>query len=108
MVMLGKSACSLVWPNSDKEESAITGSGDVELTEVGFDPELFERLKQVRFEIAKAENIPAYAVFPNKTLEYFTRLRPKSMQAGRQIRGVGDAKADRYLAQFVTVIQTYG
>jgi ATP-dependent DNA helicase RecQ len=78
------------------------------LEEVGFDPELYERLKELRSEIAKAENIPAYAVFPNQTLETFTRLRPKSMKLGRTIRGVGEAKADRYLAQFITVIQTYG
>ncbi|MGJ8671636.1 RecQ family ATP-dependent DNA helicase [Rubritalea sp.] len=107
-VMLGKATTTLVWPSVHKEESAVTGDEGVEMNEVGFDPALFERLKQVRFEIAKAENVPAYAVFPNKTLEYFTRLRPKSIKAGRQIRGVGEAKADRYLAQFITVIQTYG
>ncbi|MFC5049954.1 RecQ family ATP-dependent DNA helicase [Rubritalea spongiae] len=107
-VMLGKANCTLVWPNANKEESATTADEGVELSEVGFDPELFERLKQLRFDIAKAENVPAYAVFPNKTLEYFTRLRPKSIEAGRQIRGVGEAKADRYLAQFLAVIKTYG
>ena len=108
LVMLGKASCSLVWPNTQKEVSATTGGEEIELSEVGFDPALYERLKQLRFEIAKSENIPAYAVFPNKTLEYLTRLRPQSMSAGRKIRGVGEAKADRYLAQFISLIQTYG
>ena len=108
LVMLGKTTCSLVWPKSGKSESVAISDDALVLQEVGFDAELYERLKQVRFEIAKAENIPADTVFPNKTLESFTRLRPKSMKSGRSIRGVGEAKADRYLAQFVTVIQTYG
>ena len=29
---------------------------------------IFERLKAVRFQIAKEENVPAYIVFDNKTL----------------------------------------
>ncbi|MFC4990956.1 RecQ family ATP-dependent DNA helicase [Rubritalea tangerina] len=107
-VMLDRASCSLVWPNSSKSESLTTGGGDIVLEEMGFDPELFERLKKVRFEIAQAENVPAYAIFNNKTLEAFTRLRPKSMQAGRRIRGVGETKADKYLAQFIAVIKTYG
>ncbi|MFT5882228.1 MAG: ATP-dependent DNA helicase RecQ [Crocinitomicaceae bacterium] len=108
LIMLGKSTCSLVWPKSGKNESVAVSDEALVLEEVGFDPELYERLKELRSEIAKAENIPAYAVFPNQTLETFTRLRPKSMKLGRTIRGVGEAKADRYLAQFITVIQTYG
>ena len=108
LVMLGKATCSLVWPNSSKNSTSEAVDDTLELEEVGFEPELYERLKLVRHEIAKAENIPAYAVFPNKTLESFTRLRPRSMKSGRTIRGVGEAKADRYLAQFIAVIQTYG
>ena len=108
LVMLGKTTCSLVWPNSSKNKIIEESDEALVLEEVGFDPALYERLSQVRFEIAKSENIPAYAVFPNKTLEAFTRLRPKSMKAGRTIRGVGEAKADQYLAQFIAVIQTYG
>ncbi len=108
LVMLGKASCSLVWPNSSKNKIVETSDEPIVLEEVGFDPTLYERLKQVRFEIAKAEHVPAYAVFSDKTLESLTRLRPKSMKAGRTIRGVGEAKADQYLAQFITVIQTYG
>lgn len=106
-VMLGKAQSPLVWPEQGKTESATT-SGAVELEEVGFDPELFERLKQLRFQLAQKDNVKAYEVFNNKTLEYFTRLRPKSLEAGRQVRGVGAVKADRYLAAFVALIQTYG
>ena len=106
LVMLGKMTSPLVWPG--QSSNSADDDDVIELEEVGFDPNLYERLKQVRHDFAKAENVPAYAIFPNKTLEMMTRLRPKSMKAGRTIKGIGEAKADRYLAQFIAVITTYG
>ena len=43
-------------------------------------------------------------IFNNTTLEFFTRLKPKDIEAGRKIRGVGEAKAEKWLPKFVEVI----
>lgn len=109
-VMLGKASVKLVWPKAYAELSPTTtpAGGDVELQEYGFDQGLFERLKSLRNELAKQAKVPPYAVFDNKTLEFFTRLRPKSMEAGMQIRGVGQVKADKFLAKFIELINAYG
>ena len=76
----------------------------VEMEEFDFDAGLYSRLKDVRTRLAKEAGVPQYLIFPNKTLEYFTRLRPKSMEAGLRIKGVGEVKASKYLQPFIDEI----
>ena len=77
-------------------------------TELGFDETLFEQLKKKRHEIAQREGVPTYMIFHNSTLEFFTRLKPRSVEAARKIRGIGDAKAGKWLPEFVAVISAHG
>jgi len=110
-VMKGATSYQLAWPtvaaSSKSRPSAGKGAATptVELKELGFDPVLFEKLKAKRSEIAAADGgKPAYTVFANQTLELLTRLQPTSVESGMSIRGVGPAKAERYLGQFIEVI----
>ncbi len=80
-------------------------SDDTELHEMGFDQALFDKLKEKRTELAQGK--PPYVVFPNATLEFFTRLRPTTRVAGERIRGVGKAKAATYLDAFLQVIRDH-
>lgn len=108
-VMLGKSKAMMAWPGkkSVRDESPIKKGLDVEIEEVGFDPKLYATLKDLRAKIAKHQSVQPYVVFSNKTLEYFTRLRPTTMEAGMRIKGVGEAKAAQYLGHFIEVIESY-
>ena len=84
------------------------GSGDVRLDELVFDENLYQKLQEKRAQLAvDAGNVPAYVVFSNQTLEFFTRLRPKTREQGLSIRGVGEVKADRYLEDFLAVIREW-
>tara|TARA_B110000908_G_scaffold172745_1_gene242662 strand:+ start:2492 stop:4609 length:2118 start_codon:yes stop_codon:yes gene_type:complete len=109
-VMQGKAVAMMAWPNARtaRDESPIKTGLDVEIEEMGFDPKLYAALKDLRANIAKHQSVPPYVVFSNKTLEYFTRLRPKSMEAGMRIKGVGEAKAAQYLEHFIEVIKNHG
>ena len=78
-----------------------------DLEEMGFDSELFEKLRQKRSDLASEEGVPPYVIFANATLEFFTRLKPTSFEAGQTIRGVGKVKAERYLADFISVIRDH-
>jgi ATP-dependent DNA helicase RecQ len=49
-----------------------------------------------------------YVVFSNQTLEFFTRLKPKTIEAALKIRGVGEKKAVTYLPEFIQVIKKHG
>ncbi|MFT6862217.1 MAG: ATP-dependent DNA helicase RecQ [Akkermansiaceae bacterium] len=102
-VMRGKTSYALEWPAKD----GISKSSDegVELKDLGFDGRLYDRLKDVRTRLAKAAQVPAYVIFSNETLEYLARLRPKTMDAGLLVKGVGEAKAEKYLEPFLKVIR---
>jgi ATP-dependent DNA helicase RecQ len=118
-VMKGATDYQLSWPprapaGTRARERGRTGSGSdgglplADLRELGFDPVLYEKLKAKRAELAAAEGgKPAFTVFGNQTLELFTRLQPTTMEAGLAIRGVGPAKAARYLAEFLQVIAAH-
>ncbi|MEH6474921.1 MAG: DNA helicase RecQ [Sneathiella sp.] len=71
------------------------------------DASLFDSLKALRLEIAKAGNIPPYVVFHDKTLLEMANLRPTSLQAMAEVQGVGESKLKRYGEQFLEVISAH-
>ena len=102
-VMMGKTSYSLEWPSNDR--GSKTSAEGVDLQDLGFDGQLYDRLKDVRTRLAKAAQVPAYVIFPNNTLEHLARLRPKTMDAGLLVKGIGEAKAEKYLEPFLKVIR---
>ena len=110
-IMLDQRNWKMRWPEPPTIQATTnepTASERTALDELGFDQELFEKLRSKRTEIAAAQGgVPAYKIFTNKTLEFFTRLRPTSLEAGARIRGVGNAKVHTYLADFIKVIQEH-
>jgi ATP-dependent DNA helicase RecQ len=69
------------------------------------DQTLFDKLRETRTTIARAERMPPYIVFADSTLAEMARRRPRSLAALSGIRGVGDAKLARYGERFLEVIR---
>ena len=67
------------------------------------DTALLARLKQLRLRLAKERGVPAYAVFPDRSLTEMARERPFDRESFAGIHGVGEAKlrdfADIFLAE---------
>jgi DNA helicase-2/ATP-dependent DNA helicase PcrA len=61
-----------------------------------YDEELFERLRQWRTERAREEEIAAFMVFSNATLEEIAIRRPRSSRELLQVSGVGKEKLHKY------------
>ena len=66
--------------------------------------ELFEKLRALRAEIAKEEEIPAYLVFSDKTLKELEQVRPVTEMEFLEISGVGQRKLEVYGDAFIKAI----
>ena len=71
------------------------------------DAALFEALKAHRLELARAQGVPAYAVFPDKTLADMARRRPGTTSEFAEIHGVGAAKLEKFAESFLAEIQRF-
>lgn len=67
-------------------------------------PELFQKLKELRAQIAAREGVPAYVVFSNHTLHDMCRKMPHDSYELLDVSGVGEVKADRYGTEFLELI----
>jgi ATP-dependent DNA helicase RecQ len=70
----------------------------------GVDRDLFERLRELRLQIARSRGVPPYVVFHDTTLREMARLKPTSRSALLHVKGVGARKADELGDAFVAVI----
>ncbi len=68
------------------------------------DQSLFEALRQKRRDIARAQNLPPYVIFHDRTLIELAAARPTSRAEMANVPGVGEAKLDRYGPAFLEVI----
>ena len=69
------------------------------------DRDLFERLRAVRLQIARARGVPPYVIFHDTTLRELARLRPTSIADLHGIRGIGARKAEDLGEAFLAVIR---
>ena len=60
------------------------------------DKPLMDALKKWRLERAKSDEVPAYVVFHDATLEEIARRKPQSLEDLSEISGIGPAKLERY------------
>ena len=68
------------------------------------DPQLFERLKQLRTELAEEEGVAAFLIFHDKTLKAIAGHKPVSPAALMEVPGIGALKAERYGRRVLAVV----
>lgn len=68
---------------------------------------LLGALKEKRMLLAKAQNVPPYVIFHDKTLYEMASIKPSSVAALSQIHGMGERKMQRYGHIFLEVIQQH-
>jgi ATP-dependent DNA helicase RecQ len=69
------------------------------------DARLLGELKSLRGRIAREEKVPAYVVFPDRTLAEMALKRPSSLAALEEVHGVGPARREKYGERFLTIIR---
>ena len=65
----------------------------------------FARLRDIRKELAKTEQVPAYAIFTNEQLAEIAKALPVSANALSKIEGVGENRVEKYGVQFLKVLK---
>lgn len=88
-----------------KEKPKNNKKGMDSLTSAGF--KLFDKLKELRLEIARAEKIPPYIVFNDKTLIDMCAKMPTTKSDMLNVSGVGENKYGKYGERFIAVIKEY-
>ncbi len=99
-VMLEESTSELAWPEIP------TGMADDD--DFHFETGLYDLLLKKRNEIrSKKGNVPAYTIFPNLVLKKLAAQKPSNAEEAMTIKGIGQAKADTILPEFLEIIENY-
>jgi len=99
-VALRQATLEAAAPNRrSKGRAALTA----ELDEEG--KALFERLKALRRRLAEERGVPAYVVFPDRSLLDMAVRRPQDLAALGAVHGVGEAKLRDYGKAFLRILQ---
>lgn len=70
------------------------------------DEPLFQRLRQLRMEIAREEKVPPYIVFSDKTLVHMCIIKPHDKEEMLTVSGVGEHKYTKYGEKFLQEINS--
>jgi len=66
---------------------------------------VFERLRQLRKQLADEQRLPPYVIFHDSTLREMALRRPLTRELFAQLPGVGEAKLARYGEQFMAALR---
>ena len=73
----------------------------------GGDAVLVKMLKDLRKKIAKSKEIPPYVVFQDSSIDDMSIKYPITIEELTQVHGVGEGKAKKYGAEFISLIAQY-
>lgn len=69
--------------------------------------DLLAELKDLRRRLSKAEDVPAYVIAPNKTLEAMAAARPTTRTTLKAVHGMGPERVRRYGGPFLDAIKAW-
>jgi len=69
------------------------------------DAPLLAALKDLRLRLAKKRRVPAYAIFPDRTLLDMVQRRPQTMTEFAEVNGVGAKKLQEFGAVFLKAVR---
>ena len=86
------------------QQAGAAGRDAAEPAAGGGDAALLDALKALRLEIARERGVPAYIVFPDRTLLDMVRRRPRTEAEFAEVNGVGAAKLKEFAAPFLAAV----
>ncbi|EOR84051.1 DNA helicase RecQ [Latilactobacillus sakei] len=68
------------------------------------DNELFERLRELRRDLAEEQGVPPFVIFSDKTLYSMCEIIPTSLTEMLDVKGVGENKLEKYGELFLDIL----
>jgi len=65
------------------------------------------RLKELRRDIARVREVPAYVIFSDRSLHHMCSLKPGTLDEMAQVHGVGPAKLKDLGPEFLNAIVSF-
>ncbi|WP_170874054.1 HRDC domain-containing protein, partial [Xanthomonas translucens] len=69
---------------------------------------LFNALRDLRADLAKEQNVPAFVIFHDSTLRNIAEQRPTSLDELAHVGGIGGTKLVRYGQQLIDIVLQQG
>ena len=89
------------WMGKEKKKSLEITKADI------LHPDLFNRLKSWRWELAKEKDVPAYVILHTRVLLGIANLLPQNEEDLRSVPGMGDKRVERYGAELLKIVKDY-
>ncbi|MEB3223824.1 MAG: ATP-dependent DNA helicase RecQ [Candidatus Sericytochromatia bacterium] len=96
--------CDVCLDQTDAPGAAPARRPAAGLRAAGGNGALYDSLVRLRGQLAREQDVPAYKVFSNQTLEDLAAARPTSLGAMLAVKGVGPEKLSRYGSEFLGAI----
>ncbi len=88
--------------NKPKKEDKI-----IIMSDIGEHIDLFEALKNLRSELAYAEDVPHFQIFTQETLYALCKELPVTQKQLKKIPGIGKIRLKKYGEQIIEIIKSY-
>ncbi|KAF1720342.1 DNA helicase RecQ [Pseudoxanthomonas wuyuanensis] len=72
------------------------------------DMSLFGALRELRAQLAREQNVPAYVIFHDSTLRNIAEHRPVTLAELAQVGGIGGTKLSRYGERLIELVREQG
>jgi ATP-dependent DNA helicase RecQ len=103
-VLRGERKVSMIAAPERRAKGKRKAEADASPVSQSPDTALFERLRQLRKQLADAAGLPPYVIFHDSTLRELAVRKPETLTDFARIPGVGQSKLDRYAQAFMEVI----
>ena len=92
---------------SKSQEDSLDFYENVPRREIEYDQNLFEKLRELRKQIADKNDMPPWAIFGDTSLQEMAHYFPNDKNNFSRIEGVGSRKLESFADAFLEVINNY-
>ena len=88
----------------NKEDFKPATSASIELSYE--ESKLFEKLRSMRTDLSRSENLPPYVVAHDSVLKRLAKAKPLTKEEMIEVEGIGEKNFERYGVYFLKVIRS--